>query len=82
MIICQNFGKTMSLYGEKIGALTVTTKNKEETDKVLSQLEVLIGGMYTSPPINGARIVTKVLQDSALKSEWYVNDLKNLVNIM
>ena len=77
MIICQNFGKTMSLYGEKIGALTVTTKNKAETDKVLSQLEVLISGMYSSPPINGARIVTKILQDSALRSEWYDNEHVN-----
>lgn len=60
----------MGLYGERAGAFTVTCKDKEEVAKVMSQIKILIRPMYSNPPLNGARIVTEILGDPSLRSQW------------
>jgi len=62
--------KNMGLYGERIGALHVVCGNDKQAAAVLSQLKVIIRGMYSSPPIHGAMIVATVLNDSQLFEEW------------
>lgn len=68
--LAQSFAKNMGLYGERAGAFTLVCDNKEEASKVMSQLKILIRPMYSNPPINGARIVTEILNDATLKSQW------------
>lgn len=51
--------------------------SKEEADRNMSQMKIIIRGMYSSPPIHGARIVTKVLTTPELKNLWYVHILEN-----
>jgi aspartate aminotransferase len=68
----QNFG----LYGERIGALSVTTNDGPSVAKAIqSQLKVIVRPMYSNPPSNGARIVAQVLSDPVLYAEW-VSELK------
>ena len=58
--------------GERAGAFTIVCGSKEEADRNMSQMKIIIRGMYSSPPIHGARIVTKVLTTPELKNLWYV----------
>ncbi|XP_065221219.1 aspartate aminotransferase, mitochondrial-like [Planococcus citri] len=68
--LAQSFAKNMGLYGERAGALTLTTASKEESVRVLSQLKIVIRPLYSSPPIHGVRLVTKILSDPELKAQW------------
>jgi len=70
-IVCQSFAKNFGLYGERIGGLHIVTSNKDERDRVLSQLLILVRPMYSNPPVHGARVVSTILQDPELSKEWY-----------
>jgi hypothetical protein len=56
--------------GERAGAFSLITSSKEVAQTTLSQLKILIRPMYSNPPIHGARIVTEILSDTSLKSQW------------
>lgn len=62
----------MGLYGERAGAFSVVGGSKDEADRVMSQIKILIRALYSNPPINGARIVTEILSDSQLRADWYI----------
>lgn len=73
LVLAQSFAKNMGLYGERAGAFTVVTGSKEEADRVMSQIKILIRPMYSNPPVHGARIVTEILSDAELRKEWLGN---------
>lgn len=77
--LCQSFAKNMGLYGERAGAFTLVCSSKEEADRVMSQIKILIRPMYSNPPIHGARIVQTILMDPALKSQW-LKDVKGMAD--
>ncbi|XP_076660641.1 glutamate oxaloacetate transaminase 2 isoform X1 [Halictus rubicundus] len=77
--LAQSYAKNMGLYGERVGALTLVTSSKEEADRVLSQLKILIRPMYSNPPIYGARIVNEVLGNPELKQQW-LGDVKGMAD--
>ena len=83
-ILTQSYAKNMGLYGERIGALTVMCETAEEAKAVESQLKILIRPMYSNPPINGARIVTEILSNPALRKQWEgeVKDMADRINKM
>lgn len=62
--------KSFSLYGERVGALSVVCASKEEAGRVLSQLKILIRTNYSNPPTHGASIVAAVLTSPALRRQW------------
>lgn len=68
--LSQSFAKNMGLYGERIGALSFICANKDEADRCMSQIKILIRPMYSSPPIHGARIVCEVLSNPNLRAQW------------
>jgi aromatic-amino-acid transaminase len=70
VFIASSFSKSFSLYGERVGALTVVTANKDEAARVLSQLKRTIRTNYSNPPCHGAAVVTAVLRDSGLRALW------------
>lgn len=70
--LAQSFAKNMGLYGERIGMFTLTTSDKDGADRVLSQLKIIARGMYSNPPIHGARIVAEILSNTQLKDQWLV----------
>ena len=70
LFIATSFSKSFSLYGERVGALSVVCKSAEETARVLSQLKVVIRTNYSTPPTHGAQIVATVLATPALRAQW------------
>jgi aromatic-amino-acid transaminase len=69
-LVATSFSKNFSLYGERVGALSVVTRNADESARVLSQLKVVIRTNYSNPPTFGATLVTTVLSDPALRTLW------------
>lgn len=70
LLIANSFSKNFGLYNERVGALTVVTETAAEADAVLSQLKVLVRGLYSNPPSHGAAVVTTILEDTALRAQW------------
>jgi len=70
LMVTQSYSKNFGLYGERIGALNIVTKDKETAAKVRSQLCAVVRPMYSSPQIHGARLVSTVLSDSGLTKTW------------
>ncbi|ESK87894.1 aspartate aminotransferase [Moniliophthora roreri MCA 2997] len=68
--LAQSFAKNMGLYGERVGAFSLTTSDPDEKARVDSQLKIIIRPMYSNPPIHGARIANAILSDSTLYSQW------------
>ncbi len=69
-IVSQSFSKNMGLYGERVGAVSFVSNNKEDIQRILSQLKVTIRRMYSNPPRHGAQIASKVLNTPELRSLW------------
>jgi aspartate aminotransferase len=70
IVLAQSFAKNMGLYGERVGAFSVVCQDEAEKARVDSQVKILIRPMYSNPPINGARLVSTVLNTPELKEEW------------
>jgi aromatic-amino-acid transaminase len=68
--VATSFSKSFSLYGERVGALSVVCESKDEAARVLSRLKVLIRGNYSTPPTHGAQVVSMVLTTPALRKLW------------
>ncbi len=69
-LISNSYSKSFSIYSERIGALSVVTDSKEESERVLSRLKTMVRAIYSSPPSHGAYIVEAVLSDERLKQMW------------
>lgn len=65
-----SFSKNFSLYGERVGALSIVTASKEESARVMSQVKRVIRTNYSNPPIHGGALVSAVLSSSELRQEW------------
>jgi len=70
VVISSSYSKSFSLYGERVGALTLITTSQEESARVLSQLKRTIRTNYSNPPSHGAAIVATVLNTPALAQLW------------
>src|SRR5690606_13047694 len=66
MFISSSFSKSFSLYGERVGALTLVTSSDDESTRVLSQLKRVIRTNYSNPPTHGGAIVAMVLNTPEL----------------
>ena len=69
-LVATSFSKNFSLYGERVGALSVVCGQPQEAQRVLSQLKVMIRANYSNPPTHGAKAVAAVLADPALRRLW------------
>jgi aromatic-amino-acid transaminase len=68
--IANSFSKSMSVYGERCGALSVVCPDAAQAARVLGQLKFTVRRNYSSPPIHGGQIVATVLDDPALRASW------------
>lgn len=68
--VSSSFSKSFSLYGERVGALSIVTQSAEESKRVLSQLKRVIRTNYSTPPTHGGMIVSAILNDPALRAMW------------
>jgi len=70
VFLSSSFSKSFSLYGERVGALSVVTGSAEEASRVLSQLKRVVRTNYSNPPTHGSQIVATVLGNPQLRSLW------------
>ena len=68
--VSTSFSKSFSMYGERVGALSVVCASKEEAARVLSQLKIVIRTNYSNPPTFGAQVVATVLNTPELRQMW------------
>ena len=68
--VSTSYSKSFSLYGERVGALSVVTASKDESARVLSQIKRLIRSNYSNPPTHGGAVVATVLASAELRQMW------------
>ncbi|WP_130833363.1 amino acid aminotransferase [[Erwinia] mediterraneensis] len=69
-LVSNSFSKIFSLYGERVGGLSIVCDSAEEAGRVLGQLKATVRRNYSNPPNFGAQLVSCVLNDEALKASW------------
>jgi aromatic-amino-acid transaminase len=69
-LVSSSFSKSFSLYGERVGGLSIVTQSKEEAARVLSQLKRVVRTNYSSPPTHGGAVVATVLANPELRALW------------
>ncbi|ACV35623.1 amino acid aminotransferase [Accumulibacter sp.] len=69
-LVASSFSKSFSLYGERVGALSVVTANRDEATRVLSQIKRIVRTNYSSPPTHGGAVVAAVLASPELRRVW------------
>jgi aromatic-amino-acid transaminase len=68
--VSSSFSKSFSLYGERVGALSIVDNSKEESARVLSQVKRVIRTNYSNPPTHGGTLVATVLNSPELRAQW------------
>lgn len=68
IFVSTSFSKSFSLYGERVGALSVVANDKDEAARVLSQLKIVIRTNYSNPPTHGGAVVAAVLNNPELRA--------------
>ncbi|MDB5888967.1 MAG: aromatic amino acid aminotransferase [Rhodocyclales bacterium] len=69
-LVSSSFSKSFSLYGERVGALTIVTDNKDESARVMSQVKRVVRTNYSNPPTHGGALVAAVLASPELRAQW------------
>ena len=69
-LVASSFSKSFSLYGERVGALSVVTANRDESARVMSQIKRIVRTNYSSPPTHGGAVVAAVLASPELRRVW------------
>jgi aromatic-amino-acid transaminase len=82
--VASSFSKNFSLYGERVGALSVVCNDKAEMQKVLSQLKIVVRTNYSNPPTHGGAVVAAVLGNPVLRAQWEqeLGDMRNRIKTM
>jgi len=76
-LVSNSFSKIFSLYGERVGGLSIVCDSAELATRVLGQLKATVRRNYSSPPAHGAHIVARVLNDDTLRSQW-LNEVEGM----
>jgi len=84
VFIASSFSKSLSLYGERIGALSVVTQSPDEAARVLSQLKRVIRTNYSNPSTHGGQIAAAILSDSELRTLWdrELGEMRDRIKLM
>tara|TARA_E500000331_G_scaffold264642_1_gene255792 strand:+ start:120 stop:1322 length:1203 start_codon:yes stop_codon:yes gene_type:complete len=68
--VASSFSKSLSLYGERVGALSIATDSNVDSKKVLSNLKKIVRSNYSNPPSYGQKLVTQVLTNKITRNQW------------
>jgi len=84
VLVAGSFSKSLSLYGERVGALSIVTESTTEAARVLSQLKRIIRTNYSNPPTHGGQISTAVLGNPELRSLWdrELGEMRDRIKLM
>jgi aromatic-amino-acid transaminase len=82
--VSSSFSKSFSLYGERVGALSVVTASKDESTRVMSQLKRVIRTNYSNPAIHGGTVVATVLNSPELRAMWEqeLGEMRDRIKLM
>ncbi len=82
--VSSSFSKSFSLYGERVGALSIVADSAEEADRVMSQLKLVIRTNYSNPPTHGATVVGLVLNTPELNALWQkeLGEMRERIQLM
>ena len=83
-LIANSFSKSMSLYGERCGGLSVVCPDADQAARVLGQMKFMIRRNYSNPPMHGGQVVAKVLTTPVLRAMWEaeVADMRERIQSM
>jgi aromatic-amino-acid transaminase len=70
LLVSNSFSKSFSLYGERVGALSVVAASGEEASRLMSQLKRVVRTNYSNPPVHGGKVVATVLTTPELRQLW------------
>lgn len=70
LFVSNSFSKSFSLYGERVGALSIVAANAEEAARLMSQLKRVIRTNYSNPPMHGGQVVAMALATPELRKLW------------
>ncbi len=70
LLVSNSFSKSFSLYGERVGALSVVAATAEEAARLMSQLKRVVRTNYSNPPVHGGKVVATVLTTPELRQLW------------
>jgi aromatic-amino-acid transaminase len=70
LFVSSSFSKSLSLYGERVGALSLVADSRDDASRVLSQLKRVIRTNYSNPPTHGSQTVAMVLTTPELRTLW------------
>lgn len=84
LLVCSSFSKNFGLYRERVGALTLVAKDSATADTVVSQVKAVIRRNYSNPPAHGAEVVSIILSDDTLRTQWEAElaAMRNRINQM
>jgi aromatic-amino-acid transaminase len=82
--VASSFSKSFSLYGERVGALSIVAADKDEAARILSQLKRVIRTNYSNPPTHGGTVVATVLTSPALRALWEkeLGEMRERIKVM
>jgi aromatic-amino-acid transaminase len=69
-VVANSYSKSFSLYGERVGALSIVGANREEAQRVQSLVKRIIRSIYSSPSTHGGALVAGVLNSVELRALW------------
>ncbi len=69
-VVANSYSKSFSLYGERVGALSIVAADRDEAKRVQSQIKRTIRANYSSPSTHGAALVAGVLNSDELRARW------------
>jgi aromatic-amino-acid transaminase len=84
VFLSSSFSKSVSLYGERVGALSVVTASPDEAKRVLSNVKRVVRGNYSNPPTHGSQIVATILSSNDLRILWEkdVAEMRDRIKLM
>ena len=68
--LANSFSKSMSLYGERAGALSLVCPTAAQASLAFGQLKATVRRNYSSPAIHAGGVVARVLGEPALRASW------------
>jgi aromatic-amino-acid transaminase len=70
IFLSSSFSKSLSLYGERVGAFTLVADSADEAARALSHVKRVVRTNYSNPPTHGSDIVARVLNSPELRALW------------
>ncbi|CAH8230879.1 amino acid aminotransferase [Vibrio aestuarianus] len=70
ILVASSFSKNFGLYNERVGAFTIVAASTETVSTAFSQVKAIIRSIYSNPPAHGAAVVTHILNNAELRTEW------------